>query len=143
MGKVAILLASHGEFAKAALESAEMIIGKQENFGIFSLSLNDNLDSAVKKMETVYQSLDTTRGTLVLTDIYGGTPNNVATTLLQKKDPVQIFSGLNLPLLLEIGANRGQSLAALTTLVETIFPQTQLNVNEMMKGMEADGDSLD
>lgn len=137
-----ILLASHGTFAKGILESVSMILGEQADVETFCLERNDSLNTALQKMTALFEKLERNAGTIIFTDIYGGTPSNVAATFLEKED-VQIFSGMNLPVLLELFTNRSMEMGELVKHIETIFPTTLTNVNQVMQGGEADGDSLD
>lgn len=70
--EVAILLMSHGGFAKAAMESAEMVFGRQENYETLSVYLADQVDALRQEMLDKVERLDTSKGLLVFTDIVGG-----------------------------------------------------------------------
>lgn len=99
----AIILASHGDFAKAALESLEMIVGKLENTKTLALRPGTNLNDFIAMMESTYQELDTANGAFIFTDIYGGTPSNAAGVMLMQHPEAELkaYSGLNLSVLLE------------------------------------------
>lgn len=106
--EVAIILASHGNFALEALKSLEMIMGKQTNIEALSLHPGESLSELITKMEVTYNNLDTTNGTIVICDIYGGSPSNAAATLLVEysDEPIVAFAGLNLNILLEMMSGR-------------------------------------
>ena len=136
MARCALIVASHGLFAQEAVKSAEMIIGhKQENVGVISVTEGKDFDTCLAEIQDLYQTLDKTDGTLILTDIYGGTPANVATYLaIEHMAEVRVFSGLNLPLLLEILLDAVSDLFELETKIETIQKDTLVNVSEKLKG---------
>ncbi len=74
---IGILMASHGEFAKAALASAEMIAGKQENVFALALTVDKTLEDLEREVETAYTELKKNCDIVVaLCDIYGGSPFN-------------------------------------------------------------------
>lgn len=100
----AILLVSHGGFAKALLETAEMIMGPQELTAAVGLGPTDSLEVFQEKLE---QALASFHGapTLVLTDIFSGTPFNTVVRLSQTHS-FRHLTGINLPLLNEALVSR-------------------------------------
>lgn len=136
MAKVALIVASHGLFAQEAIKSAEMIIGHtQENIGVVSVTEGKAFETCLSELQTLYQTLDTTEGCLIFTDIYGGTPANIATYLaIEHMESVQVFSGLNLPVLLEILLDQTSSLEELTEKIEQIHGESLANISEKLKG---------
>lgn len=126
---IAILLGSHGEFAKSAVESVEMIIGKQENVAVFSLLETMDLQGTIEMAQQAFDSLDRSEGTLILTDIMGGTPANVATILKRKHEEVYLLTGFNMPLLIEALLNREKDLSELVKSLKQLFPNSLIEVN--------------
>lgn len=118
--EVALILASHGDFAKEALKSLEMIVGKQANSCSLSLFPGTNLLDFTEEMERAYQELDTSNGAVIICDIYGGTPSNAATAMLltHKSEKILAYSGLNLSVLLELSANRKKEQIELKRIIE-------------------------
>lgn len=101
---VKIILATHGEFAKAILESAEMIMGPQENITAISFYANESSNILMKKIEKELVQLSEDE-ILILTDLKGGTPFNTS-LLLSMKYKLTLLTGLNLPVLLEAIASK-------------------------------------
>ncbi|HFD0790414.1 TPA: PTS sugar transporter subunit IIA [Enterococcus faecium] len=102
--KMGVILASHGFFAKEALNSLEMIQGDFSNARVVSLFPGMSLADFVIKIEEKIEELDTTNGLLIICDIFGGTPSNAAVMILmkyQRKD-YYAFAGFNLGILLEL-----------------------------------------
>ena len=106
MKEIPVILISHGHYAKYALESTEMIIGRQENCEVISVTEDKDLDSVTKELEEVYKKFKNEKGVVILTDIRGGTPSNAAANLLVREDDILALSGYNMPLLLELFTNR-------------------------------------
>lgn len=93
-----IILISHGDLAKGLLDSAEMIMGKINNAQIVCLYPHE---SAVDFQQKFEQALSHTQGkTVVLCDIMGGTPCNVAIRYLEH--PLSLYSGMNLPMVISL-----------------------------------------
>lgn len=145
MAKQALILASHGEFAKAARETMEMIIGhEQENIGTVLVTEGKVYEDALEEIKALYETLDTTEGCIVLTDIYGGTPANVATYLaIEHMDDIRVFSGLNVPLLLEVVLDQTSSLTEMEEKIESIHKDTLVNITRKLKGMNENGNQVD
>ncbi|MGY3777992.1 PTS sugar transporter subunit IIA [Isobaculum melis] len=139
MSEVALIVASHGEFAKAALESAEMIVGKQTNCGVLTVEMAFTLDDAIQAMEEQYQQLDHSSGTVILVDILGGTPSNVSGRFVLSKENVLVMSGLNLPLLLDLLTNRNRTLDEIAASLEESYKAGFNNVTKLFeKGEDED-----
>ncbi len=99
---VSVLILTHGDLARELLASANVIAGQLENFAALPLSWNDEIDRAHEKVEAALERFDRDRGVLILTDIFGGTPSNVAMAF---RDPgrVEVISGVNLPMVVRLG----------------------------------------
>ena len=116
--EIAIILMSHGNFAKAAMESAELIVGKQQNYATLSVFTVDNINLLKQEMLDKCKQLDTSKGLLIFTDILGGTPMNLATHLITNEQ-VLVCCGLNLPLLLNVLMNRDADFTEMREIIET------------------------
>lgn len=95
-----ILILSHCELTKELIKTAEVIAGKQENLFYIDQDIkNENLVSLQAKISEILDKINTEQGTLVLTDMLGGTPCN-ASVLLTKKYNLEVLTGVNLPMIL-------------------------------------------
>lgn len=103
----AILLVSHGGFAKALLETAEMILGPQELTAAVGLAPDDSPEVLQEKIEAALESFHGAPS-LVLTDIFSGTPFNTVVRLSQRYS-FRHLTGINLPLLNEALVSRDSS----------------------------------
>ena len=100
---VGMILISHGEFAKAALGSAEMIAGPQEQIIALALTEDKSLESLESEIADAYQTLIKENDqVLALCDIYGGTPFNALLRTMLKGTPILAYTGLSLPLLIDL-----------------------------------------
>lgn len=98
---IAILLISHGDLAKAVVNSAYMIMGEQENVTALGLYPGDSPDHLVENaLKVVNENKELGMDTLVLVDLYGGTPYNSSLRLLKDYD-LNILAGLNLVMAIE------------------------------------------
>ncbi len=103
---IGVVIATHGEFGNILLSTLRMILGEMEGTASCSLLPEDSLDAFRNKMEAAFQSVDPGgAGTLVLVDMLGGTPFNVALQLAQQRK-MQVVTGVNLPMLIKIASHR-------------------------------------
>lgn len=109
---IGIVLVSHGELAAGFVDAAAMIMGEQEQLTAVALEDAGNLEDLRAELESAAAAVDDGDGVLVLADLFGGSPANTAAYLVA--DDVEVVTGLNLPLLLEVLAmRRGQGVTAL------------------------------
>ncbi|MCB2339252.1 mannose/fructose/sorbose PTS transporter subunit IIA [Clostridium estertheticum] len=106
---VAIIVGTHGSFSKQILRSAEMIFGKQENVSSVTFETGEGLDDLVEKYKNESEKLDCKDGILFLVDLFGGSPFNAASRIVTENDDMDVLTGINLPMLLEIYGSRGFS----------------------------------
>lgn len=138
--KAALLLMSHGDFAKELIKSAELIVGKQDNFETLGVHLDDQIDDLKAKMFTKIDTLNTENGLIVFTDIIGGSPMNLAGYLLER-DNILICSGMNLPILLECLLNRDKPMDELENKIRTAYADG-MTIRRGLELSEEDEDDL-
>ncbi len=132
---VNILLVSHGSFASSVVETSKMICGEQENVKTLSLQPDADLDEFKNSVENyIKDKLNRSDKLIVLTDLMYGTPFNVVTTLMDKYD-FKHFSGMNLPLFLELVVTRFHvPFDELVKVMKELGPATVVYVNELVGG---------
>lgn len=99
---MSLILISHGDFAKGLLETAEMILGEIENAQTVSLYPHEGAEDFQRKFEVALEK--SVGETVVLCDIMGGTPCNVAMRYLSK---ISLYSGMNLPMVISFVSEDG------------------------------------
>ena len=106
------LIVTHGRLAIELLNAAEMIVGEIHHITAVSLGWHDDVDVARQEIEQAIQRVDSGSGVLLLTDMFGGTPTNIAATFLGQ--PVEVVTGVNLPMVIKLAEQeRDESLEAL------------------------------
>ena len=95
------MIITHGNLALELRSAMEHMIGDQNNIEIFSITPEDDIDIQKNNIEKKLKELNQGKGVIILTDVFGGTPSNLALNFL---DPgvVEIMSGVNLPMLIKI-----------------------------------------
>ena len=109
---IGILLVSHGAFGESLIHSASHVLGKRPLYlRQLGLTVHDDPEAIQPVAEDLIRFLDQGDGVLVLTDIYGATPSNIAARLL-RPGRVEGIAGVNLPMLIKALSYRDQPLAA-------------------------------
>jgi mannose PTS system EIIA component len=109
---IGVLVISHGAIGEALLSSAEQILGaKQARTAALGVSRNDNPDAVLERARALAARLDEGAGVLVLTDMFGATPCNVAARLLAD-GRIEGVAGVSLPMLVRVLSSRNGSLPA-------------------------------
>jgi PTS system ascorbate-specific IIA component len=109
---IGVLLISHGAIGESLLSSAESILGrKPARVAALGVSRNDDPDAVLVRAREMAARLDDGSGVLVLTDMFGATPCNVAARLLTD-GRIEGVSGVSLPMLVRVLSGRGGSLPA-------------------------------
>lgn len=109
---IGVLVISHGAIGEALLSSAEQILGaKQARTAALGVSRNDDPDAVLERARALAARLDEGAGVLVLTDMFGATPCNVAARLLAD-GRIEGVAGVSLPMLVRVLASRNGSLPA-------------------------------
>lgn len=112
---VGILIVSHGAFGEALIHCATHVLGKRPlRVGQIGVTLHDDPEAILPRARELVRELDDGHGVLVLTDVLGATPSNMATRLLQA-GRVAGVSGVSLPMLIRALTYRDE---ALETVVE-------------------------
>jgi len=98
---IGIVIVTHGQLGSTLVETAEIIIGEPSEFiTSVSIDLTENVEKLRKKIKTAIKSVDSNKGILILTDMFGGSPSNLSYTFLEE-GRVEVISGVNLPVLLK------------------------------------------
>ena len=106
-----LLVVTHGEVAKELVASVRKIVGQIQNLEAVSIDWNDDVDESTRRIEQARERVDGGQGVLLLTDMFGGTPTNLALSMLEP-GKLEIVTGVNLPMLIKF-ANLGQDVTLL------------------------------
>ena len=101
--RVAGVLITHGQLAVELLAAAEMIVGTLPFVAAVSIGWHDDMDVARAEIERAVARVSEGRGVLLLTDMFGGTPTNIASVFLAE-DTVEVITGVNLPMIIKLAS---------------------------------------
>lgn len=130
---VGIIVMTHGSFSEGIVDAAELITGPVAQVETLSLRREDNVDDLNAAFIAALERVDTGDGVLVLADLLGGSPCNVASMNLRKRS-YQVLSGANLPMLIEALSSREttSSLEGLAAACAEAAMQGVKNINQLL-----------
>ena len=108
---IGVVVVTHGQLATELLNAAEMIVGDLPRFAAVSIGWHDDVSDA---REDIAQAIERVRGdggdagVLLLTDMFGGTPSNLAMTFMET-NRVEVITGVNLPMLIKLAGQAKSS----------------------------------
>lgn len=115
--RVAAVLVTHGQVATELLAAAETIVGRLDYVAAVSIGWHDDTNTARREIERAIERVSEGVGVLLLTDMFGGTPTNIAAMFLDEES-VEVITGVNLPMLIKFAsANAGEKLATVARAV--------------------------
>ncbi|HTG13723.1 MAG TPA: PTS sugar transporter subunit IIA, partial [Blastocatellia bacterium] len=107
------VIVTHGQLANELVSAAEMIVGEIHHIIAVSIGWHDEVDISREQIERAIQQVDSGAGVLLLTDMFGGTPTNIAASFLGQAS-VEVVTGVNLPMVIKLAAqDADETLAAL------------------------------
>jgi mannose PTS system EIIA component len=118
MEKIGGVIVSHGQLANELLAAAETVIGEIGHVTAVSIGWHDDVDMARTEVERAIKSVSKGSGVVVMTDMFGGTPTNIAAMFISPGE-VELVTGVNLPMVIKLASNtRDISLEQLAREVE-------------------------
>ena len=107
---IGVVVVTHGQLATELLNAAETIVGELPRFAAVSIGWHEDTGDAREEIAQALGRVQQGQGVLILTDMFGGTPSNLALTFLGQ-DNVEVITGVNLPMLIKLaGLNEQASL---------------------------------
>ena len=102
--KVGGVIVSNGQVATELVAAAETVVGDISHVVAVSIGWHDDVEAAQDEIERAIKNVSTGSGVIVLTDMFGGTPTNIAAMFL-KEGEVEIVTGVNLPMVIKLASN--------------------------------------
>ena len=109
---IGIILVTHGRLAEEFVAAMEHVVGEQDAVATICIGPNDDMERRRKDIADAIRKVDSGKGAIMLTDLFGGTPSNLAISLLEP-GKTEVIAGINLPMLIRLaGARKEMSLEA-------------------------------
>ncbi|ESR25994.1 PTS sugar transporter subunit IIA [Lutibaculum baratangense] len=105
---IGLVLVTHGRLAAEFRAALEHVVGVQEAFATVSIGPDDDMEQRREEIVQAIDEVDRGDGVIVLTDMFGGTPSNLAISVMQSAR-VEVVAGVNLPMLIKLASVRTNS----------------------------------
>lgn len=102
---IGIVLVTHGQLAETFVEAMEHVVGKQKSVATVCIGPNDDMEARRQEIADGVEEVDSGTGVVILTDLFGGTPSNLAISLM-REGQVEVIAGTNLPMLIRLAGAR-------------------------------------
>lgn len=102
---IGLILVTHGRLAEHFVEAMEHVVGGQEAIATICIGPSDDMEQRRREIAEAITAVDSGSGAIILTDLFGGTPSNLAISLLDA-GRVEVIAGINLPMLIRLAGAR-------------------------------------
>jgi mannose PTS system EIIA component len=102
---IGALVVTHGHLAHELVAAAEMIVGEISHIHAVSIGWHDDVNDAHNEIERQISEVEHGTGVLILTDMFGGTPSNIAFSFVER-ERIDVVTGVNLPMLIRIASQK-------------------------------------
>jgi PTS system mannose-specific IIA component len=108
---IGLILVTHGRLAAELVSTLEHIVGPQTRIAAVCIGPDDDMEQRRREIIQRIEEVDGGKGVILLTDMFGGTPSNLAISVMDKGD-VEVIAGVNLPMLIKLSKVRGAEILA-------------------------------
>ena len=102
---IGMVLVTHGRLAEEFIAATEHVVGAQQNIQAICIGPDDDMEQRRLEILEAVKTVDTGDGVVLLTDMFGGTPSNLAISIMEK-GKVEVIAGINLPMLIKLASGR-------------------------------------
>ncbi|SFN78704.1 PTS sugar transporter subunit IIA [Sphingomonas sp. OK281] len=102
---IGLVLVTHGRLAEEFVRAMIHVVGPQERVAPIAIGPDDDMEERRADIAAAIEAVDVGRGVIVLTDLFGGTPSNLAISLMER-GRIEVIAGMNLPMLIRLGSAR-------------------------------------
>lgn len=102
---IGMILVTHGNLAAEFVHAMEHVVGRQDDVATVCIGPSDDMEQRRREIANAITRVDSGSGAIILTDLFGGTPSNLAISLMQA-GRVEVIAGINLPMLIRLAKAR-------------------------------------
>ncbi|MBW7837063.1 MAG: PTS sugar transporter subunit IIA [Sphingomonadales bacterium] len=103
---IGMVLVTHGRLAEEFVSAIEHVVGPQKAVRAICIGPDDDMEKRRKDILEAVKAVNQGKGVILLTDMFGGTPSNLAISVMEK-DKIEVIAGINLPMLVKLASVRG------------------------------------
>lgn len=102
---IGLVIVTHGNLAIEFISAMEHVVGKQTQIEAVCIGPDDDMETRREEIFLKAKKVDSGKGSIVLTDMFGGTPSNLAISIMERAH-VEVIAGINLPMLIKLASIR-------------------------------------
>ncbi|MEP0191533.1 MAG: PTS sugar transporter subunit IIA [Erythrobacter sp.] len=135
---IGLILVTHGRLAEQFVAATEHVVGPQGSLATVCIGPNDDMEQRRAEIAEAIQAVDSGSGVIILTDLFGGTPSNLAISLLEA-GRIEVIAGINLPMLIRLaGARKSMSVTEAVAAAQTAGRNYITVASEFLGGAETE-----
>ena len=133
---IGLVLVTHGHLATEFVIAMEHVVGPQKAIAAIGIGARDDMEERRREIADCVANVDSGEGVIILTDLFGGTPSNLAISLMER-GKVEVIAGVNLPMLIRLdGARKSMDIVSAITAAKEAG-QKYISVASEILGSEA------
>ena len=133
---IGLVLVTHGRLAAEFIAALEHVVGAQRNVAAICIGPEDDMEQRRKEILEAVAKVDDGSGVVVLTDMFGGTPSNLAISIMDKAK-IEVIAGMNLPMLIKLASVRSRESLAEAVASAQAAGRKYINVASRLLSAEA------
>ncbi|MBV9784541.1 MAG: PTS sugar transporter subunit IIA [Acidisphaera sp.] len=138
---IGLVLVTHGRLAEELRAAMEHVVGAQRNVATVCIGADDDIEGRRAEIQACIDGVETGDGVVLLTDMFGGTPSNLAISMMDRKG-VEVIAGVNLPMLVKLAKVRScEPLAAAVDCAQAAGRKYIGAASHVLHGCRANGTS--
>lgn len=102
---IGLVIVTHGRLAEELFSVLEHVVGKQQNVSCVCIEPEDNMEQRREDILAAVDKVNTGKGVIIVTDMFGGTPSNLAISIIDQRQ-VDVLAGANVPMLVKLASVR-------------------------------------
>lgn len=102
---IGLVLVTHGRLAEEFIAATEHVVGKQQHIRAICIAPEDDMEKCREHIQQAVEAVNQGGGVVLLTDMFGGTPSNLAISLM-KQEGIEVIAGINLPMMIKLATIR-------------------------------------
>jgi PTS system mannose-specific IIA component len=124
---IGVVVVTHGGLAREFVAATEHVVGRQKNFRAVGITADEDMEGKRREILKAVQDVDDGNGVIVLTDMFGGTPSNLAISIMDRAK-VEVIAGVNLPMLIKLAGVRGNNDLGAAIIAAQVAGRKYINV---------------
>ena len=131
---IGMVLVTHGRLADEFIAALEHVVGPQEHIAAVCIGPDDDMEQRRRDILDSIAAVDGGRGVVLLTDMFGGTPSNLAISVMDAGPEVEVIAGVNLPMLIKLASLREREALAAAVAAAQEAGRKYINVASALLG---------